>query len=97
MYEPEHDPVPAVVPAIRLQVAEPGENAPVELVVKLTVPVGVLGDDEVSVTVAVQIVASSPVMESGEQLTFVNVEWGGPGTTITSVHPSLPVWTVSPE
>jgi hypothetical protein len=46
-----------VVPAPRVHVAV-GLNVPVELVVKLTVPVGVVGDEDVSVTVAVQVVAT---------------------------------------
>ena len=42
-------------------------NVPVLFVVKLTVPVGVVGVDEVSVTVAVQLAALSTVSEPGEQ------------------------------
>ena len=49
--------VPAVAPAIRVQLAEIGLNVPVELVVKLTEPEGVVGPvTAVSVTVAVQLV-----------------------------------------
>jgi len=48
--------MPAVVPAARVHVAEVGANLPVELVVKPTVPVGVVAsDDDVSVTVTVHL------------------------------------------
>jgi hypothetical protein len=40
----------------------------------LTVPVGELGLDEVSVTVTVQVVEVSTVSELGEQLTAVVIE-----------------------
>ena len=49
--------MPAVVPAANVQLADVGVNVPVELVVKLTEPVGVVGLVEVSVTVAVQVLA----------------------------------------
>ena len=65
--------MPAVVPAARVQEAAVGLKVPVLLVVKLTVPVGVVGLDEVSVTVAVQLVATPDVMELGEQATLVVV------------------------
>jgi len=42
--------------------------------VKLTVPVGVVGDEDVSVTVAVQLVAEPACTEAGEQSTVVLVE-----------------------
>jgi len=51
-----------------------GVKFPVELVVKLTVPVGVVGDGDVSVTVAVQLVAEPACTEAGEQSTVVLVE-----------------------
>lgn len=46
---------------------------PVELVVKLTVPVGVVGLADESVTVAVHVVAVFTVTELGAQLTVVVV------------------------
>ena len=49
--------MPAVVPEVRVHVAEVGLNVPVEFVVKPTVPVGIVApDDEVSVTIAVHVV-----------------------------------------
>jgi hypothetical protein len=54
-----HVAVPTVVPVAREHVAEVGVNVPVELVEKLTVPVGVVAPvDEVSLTVAVQLVVA---------------------------------------
>jgi hypothetical protein len=50
-------------------------------VVKLTVPVGVVGLDDVSVTVAVQLLAVLIVTELGEQATEVVLVWGGAGDT----------------
>jgi len=58
--------VPAVVPAANVQLADVGVNVPVELVVKLTEPVGVVGLVDVSVTVAVQVLAVLTVTEPGE-------------------------------
>ncbi len=69
----EQEPVPAVVPAVRVQLADVGLNVPVEFVVKLTVPVGVVELDEVSVTVAVQVLAVPTVTELGRQETDVVV------------------------
>jgi len=71
--------VPAVVPAVRVQLAAVGVKVPVEFVVKLTVPVGVVGLDDVSVTVAAQLVALLTVTEAGAQATEVVVECGGDG------------------
>ena len=65
--------MPAAVPAAVVQLAEAGLNVPVELVVKLTEPVGVVGPLEVSVTVAVQLVAWLLARDEGEQLTLVLV------------------------
>ena len=66
MYVTEHEAVPAVAPAARVQLADVGVNVPVELVVKLTEPVGVVGLVELSVTVAVQVLAVLTVTEAGE-------------------------------
>ena len=71
--------MPAVVPAARVQLAAVGAKVPVEFVVKLTVPVGVVGLDDVSVTVAVQMLALLTVTEAGEQATEVVVVCGGAG------------------
>jgi len=65
--------VPAVVPAASVQLAEVGLNVPVELVVKPTEPVGLVGPTAVSVTVAVQLVAWLMTTDEGEQLTPVLV------------------------
>ncbi len=65
--------MPAVVPAVRVQVALVGVNVPVLFVVKAIVPVGVVGLDEVSVTVAVQVEMVLTITEAGEQLTLVVV------------------------
>jgi hypothetical protein len=64
------DAVPAVAPAARVQVAA---GVPVELDVKVTVPVGVVGLDDVSVRVAVQLVAVLTVTELGVHCTLVLV------------------------
>ena len=59
--------VPAVVPAASVQLAEAGLNVPVELVVKLTDPVGVVAPvADVSVTVAVQLVGVLTWTGAGE-------------------------------
>jgi len=58
--------VPANVPAASVQLAEEGVKVPVEFVVKATAPVGVVGLDEVSVTVTVQVLALFTVTELGE-------------------------------
>jgi hypothetical protein len=49
-----------------VHIAELGENVPVELVEKLTVPVGTVPDEEVSVTITVQVLALLIVTELGE-------------------------------
>lgn len=75
--------MPAVVPAARVQLADVGLKVPVLLVAKLTVPVGVVGDVELSVTVAVQLVEVPDVTELGEQVTLVVVVCGGAGVAAT--------------
>ena len=57
---------------VKLQVVL-GLNVPVPLLVKLTLPVGVLGVVAVSLTVAVQLVAIPVVTDAGLQLTVVVV------------------------
>ncbi len=64
----------AVAPATRVQVPLAGANVPVLFVVKLALPVGVVGDEEVSVTVAVQFVAVPVSSVEGEHWTVVVVE-----------------------
>jgi len=62
--------------AARVQLP-PGANIPVELVVKLTEPLGVITvPSEVSVTVAVQLVAWLTRTEEGEQAILVEVVRG---------------------
>jgi hypothetical protein len=57
-----------------------GLKVPVELVVKLTDPVGLVGVAEVSMTVALQPMPLVPTgTELGEQMTLVVVVWGGTG------------------
>jgi hypothetical protein len=79
------------VPAVRAQVAAPGPgmNPPVLFVVKLTVPLGVVGDAEVSVTVAVQLLSVLMVTELGEHVTLVVVEWSGAGVAAKRKVPWL--------
>ncbi len=61
----EHEETPEA-PGVNVQVA--ALKVPVELVEKLTVPVGVVALDDVSVTVAVHVVELPTVCELGEQL-----------------------------
>ena len=58
--------VPTAVPADKAQLAETGLKAPVELVVKLTEPTGVVAlDADVSVTVAVQVEGVLTITDGG--------------------------------
>ena len=67
---------------------------PAPLLLKLTVPVGVLlVPTPVSATVAVQVVAWPTTTVTGEQLRLVVVERL---PTVTTVLPELPAWVVSP-
>lgn len=50
-----------------------GVNVPVLFVVKLIVPEGIVGLDDVSVTVAAQLVAVPEVTEAGAQVILVVV------------------------
>ncbi len=87
----------AVDPAARVQVVEVGANVPVELVVKPTVPVGVVApDDDVSVTVAVHVVSELTVALFGIQEILVLVEFSIAGVTLTVVLPWLPKCMLSP-
>jgi hypothetical protein len=69
---------PTVPVEARLQLP-PGENVPVEFVTKLTVPVGLVGPEDVSVTVAVQLVAVPVVRELGEHAILEVVLCNGAG------------------
>src|SRR2546427_816972 len=68
---------------------------PAPLLLKLTVPVGVLlVPASVSLTVAVQVVGWPTTTDAGLQLTLVLVERFA--VTITVVVPELPEWVLSP-
>ena|SRR5438105_1251205 len=85
--------VATIVPAARVQVAEAGVNVPVELVVKPTVPVGVVAPDgDVSVTVTVHVVGELIVTVFGTQEILVLVEFNIAGVTLIVVLPWLPEW-----
>jgi hypothetical protein len=64
--------VPTVAPDVSVQLAA-GVREPVELVVKLTDPVGVAGVPEVSATFTVQLVPWFTTREEGEQVMLVLV------------------------
>jgi len=66
--------VPEVAPAARVQLLA-GVKVPVELVEKLTNPVGEVGVPDVSVAVAVQLVPWFTTTDDALQLTYVVVEW----------------------
>ena len=71
-----------------------GLNVPAPLLVKVTVPVGVVFvPTSVSLTVAVQVVDVPGGTVEGEQLTLVLVERF---VTVTVVVPLLPLWSGSP-
>jgi hypothetical protein len=78
-------------PATSVQVADMGLKVPVESVVKVTGPVGTVGLVELSITLAVQLVAVLTKMDPGEQLTTVFVEWSGGGATEETATLKLPV------
>jgi len=72
--------VPAIVPADKVQLADVGLKVLVELVVKLTGPEGVVTPvDEVSVTLALQLVEMPTWTGEGEHWTRVEVGCGGGG------------------
>jgi len=66
--------VPAVVAAASVQLEEVGLNVPVEFVVKLTVPVGVVGVPDVSVAVTVHVEDVLTCTDPGEHWRLVPVE-----------------------
>lgn len=97
MYDIEHVAPELPLLAARVHVAD-GLKVPVLLVVKATVPVGFVGLDEVSVTLAVQVVAALTRTEPGEQVMVVDVEWSV-GETDTATRLKLPLlaaWVESP-
>jgi hypothetical protein len=61
-----------------------------------TVPVGEEGDEPVSVTEAVKVIAVPAVTEDGFGETPVVVGCGGRGWTVTEEVPVLPAWEESP-
>ncbi len=87
---------PAVAEAASVQEAA-GVNVPVELDAKVTLPVGVITAPavEVSLTVAVQLVAWFTTTDAGVHDTLVEVVRGltvtGKGATV-----ALAAWVVSP-
>src|SRR2546428_77776 len=69
-------------------------KVPAPLLLKLTLPVGVLlVTTSVSLTVAAQVVSWPAPTDAGLQLTLVLVERLLTGTVVV---PELPVWVVSP-
>ena len=77
------------MPAARLQPANAGPNVPVLFVVNATIPVGVVGTEEVSVTVAVQVAAVPTVTELDAHVTNVVVVWSGAGVAAKRNAPLL--------
>ena len=72
-------------------------NVPVPLVVKLTEPVGVVAPvDDVSVTVAMHVVAWFNTTILGVQLTVVLVGCSGTVVTVKSKVSELSLWDPSP-
>jgi len=69
-----HVAVPAAVPGDRVQLAETGLKVPVELLVKLTEPAGVVAPDvDASLTVAVQVEGVLTWTDVGAHWMFVLV------------------------
>jgi hypothetical protein len=62
-------------------------NSPVLLVANCTIPVGVVGFDEISFTETVQTLATLAGTETGEQAT--DVVGGGRAVTVISKVPTL--------
>ncbi len=79
-------------PALKVQVV--ALNVPVELLVKLTVPVGVIAPvPEESATVTVQVDETPVFTLAGLQVTLVVLDLM---VDVTVKVPLLPVWTLSP-
>src|SRR5438552_3793457 len=87
-------------PATSVHVADDGLKVPVELVVNMTVPAGVVAPVvEVSVTVAAQVVATLSWTDEGLHETVAVVGCGGGGgVEVTSrvKVPELVAWVESP-
>lgn len=86
------------LPATSVQVAD-GLKVPVLFVVNVTVPVGVVGLAEVSMTRAVQLVATLTATEPGMHVMLVCVECAVVVTGVAARlnDPELAEWDVSPE
>ena len=79
-----------------MQLAEIGLNVPVELVVKLTEPEGVVEPvTAVSVTVAAQLVGTPACTGDGAHWTLVVVVWRGTAVTASLNEPELATWVES--
>ena len=91
VYMTKHEAVPVAVPATNVQ----GEvaNVPVPLVVKPTVPVGLVGVALVSVTVAVHVDADPMSTDAGRHVMAVVVRLPVP---VTVADPALVAWVESP-
>ena len=87
----EQDDVAPVPTSVQLV----GVNVPLPpLLLKETVPVGVVAGVSVSVTLAVHVVGWPTTTEDGLQVTVVVVlSFGGSSTTVL---PELPLWPASP-
>ena len=96
VYDTVHVAMFGALPALRVHVAD-GLKLPVLFVVKLTVPVGTVGLDEVSTTRAVHVVAVVTKTEPGEQVTLVCVGWAVVTATVIVLDvPMLPLCVASP-
>ena len=73
-------------PAPAANVQEVGMKVPELFVVNFTIPVGLVGLVEVSITLAVQVVATLIRTEPGEQETVVFVGWAVGGMTGVTVR-----------
>ncbi len=85
-----------MVPADSVQLAEAELNVPVLFVLNVTIPVGPVGDDEVSVTAAVQVVLVPTLTEPGAQVTDVVVVSRGAGVAVKTKLPWLAECDESP-
>lgn len=73
----------------------PPENEPAEEAVKLTVPLGTVGELAVSVTSTVHVIADPTATEAG-QLSTVEVGSAGPVAVSDDEVPLLFAWLASP-
>jgi hypothetical protein len=70
-----------------------GVKLPALSLAKVTVPVGVVGLEEKSVTIAVHVVAAATLTEPGLQEMDVVVEWAAPGVVTKRVNLPLEITT----